>query len=268
MRRLGQSLAIAGAFLLFSPEWVPLDPWLVRGAAAALFLVGLTAAVMGAVLGSLPEAARMSPLEDDAIPVPCVPLVERIESLGFTRLGTALRVHLEPEASLVPFWHAGERTYSTVFASDGAPAQAFFDFVTVFEPGTVGLTSAANRTSGVLPPTHGGFLQIFPGAEPETLLERHREAREHLARAAGVQPKPLCRSFEDLLAMALRHQRHAFLRAPLRHTWTVLWRMLTRTTPALGPLEAQRATRDRLDALADPLARAEADEALSTPALG
>jgi hypothetical protein len=256
MRRLGQALAIAGVLLLFSPDWVPLDPAPVRIAAAGLFLVGLTMAVLGAVLGNLPEAARMHAVGDERIPAVCLPLVRRIEALGFARLGPALRVHLEPEASIVPLWHAADRAYATVFVSDGAPAQAHYDFVTVFEPGEIALTSAANPAAGVLPPSRGAFLQIFPGATPENLVERHREGRDHLARAAGVDPRPCCTSFEELLARALRGQRHAFLAAPLRHTWTALWRVLTKRTPALGPVAAQAGTRDRIDALASPLARA------------
>jgi hypothetical protein len=263
MRRLGQSLAIAGVLLLFNPEWVPLDPGIVRAAAAALLLVGLTVAVLGAVLGSLPENARMDSLPDEHIPAPCLPLVARIEALGFARLGPALRVHLEPMATIVPLWHAAERSYATVFVSDGAPAQAHFDFVTVFEPGEVALTSAANPGAGVLPPSHGAFLQIFPGAAPETLVEHHREGRDHLAHAAGVQPRPCCADFGELLARALWRQRVAFLRAPLRHTWIALGRTLSKRTPALGPVAAQAATRDRIDALADPLARADAEDVLA-----
>ena len=263
MRRLGQSLAIAGAILFYSPEWIPLDAGLVRALAAALFLGALTMAVRGAVLGSLRENTRMTALPDDAIHGPCLRLVGNIEALGFARLGPALRVHIDPEASIVPLWNAAERTYATVFASDGEPAQAHYDFVTVFEPGEVALTSAANRSAGVLPQPRGVFLQIFPGAAPETLIERHREGRDHVARAAGVQPRPCCADFEELLARALRRQRHAFLTAPLRNTWIALWRTVSKRTPALGPVAAQAATRDRIDALADPLARADADDVLA-----
>jgi hypothetical protein len=261
MRRLGQALAIAAIFLLFSPEWLPLDPWIVRAAAAAALLVGLTVSVLGAVLGSLPENARMDALDDECIPAPCVPLVEAIEALGFLRLGPARRVHLEPMATIVPLWNAAHRAYATVFASDGAPAQAHYDFVTVFEPGDVGLTSAATPSAGVLPLARGSFAQIFRGATPEELLPRHLEGCAQLAQAASLRPAPCADRFEELLALALRRQRHAFLKAPLRHTWTALWRVVSKKTPVLGPVLAQRDTRDRLEALANPLAHA--DDALA-----
>jgi hypothetical protein len=261
MRRLGQSLAIAGVVLLVSPEWVPLEvsPWAIRGAAAALFLSGLTVAVLGAILAGLPREAVLDALPDEAIPEPCRPLVLRCEALGFERLGPALRVRLEPAVSVVPFWHAAERTYATVFLSDGAPTRAHYDFVTVFEPGDVGLTSVATPAAGVLPPPRGSFLQMFPNAAPEELLERHREGRKHLEQAGNLRTRPRCAGFEELLAQALRRQRGSFLRAPLRHTWLALWRVLTKRMPALGPVAAQAATRDRLDALADPRAEAERD---------
>ncbi len=248
MRRIGQSLAIAGALLSFSPDWLPFETGTGRVIALGLFFVGLTVAVMGAVLGSLPENARKTAI-GNGIPAVCQPLVRRIEGLGFARLGPALRVHLEPAAYLVPLWHEADRMYSTVFASDGAPTKAHYDFVTVFEPGEVALTSAANVAAGVLPPSDGSFLQIFPGENPETLVERHRDGCEHLARAARVQPRPRAASFEALLAGAMRRQRHAFLRAPLRNTWTALLRVVTKRTPAIGPVGEQAATGDRLEAL-------------------
>jgi hypothetical protein len=262
MRRLGQALAIAGILLLFSPEWVPFDPLVVRGAALALFLGGLTLAVLASILANLPAAARMDPLADDALPIPCEPLVEDLLALGFQRLGPVLRVHMEPMASLVPLWHPAEQCYATVFHSCGAPGQAHYDIVTVFEPGEAGLTSAANPAAGVLPPAPGAFLQIFPGAAPQELLERHREGRDHLARAAVLRPRPCCDRFQDLLAQALRRQRVAFLRSPLRHTWIALWRVLTKRVPALGPVASQAATPERLEQLSDPRARAETDDAL------
>ncbi len=262
MRRLGQSLAVLSILLAFSPDWVPLDPWLVRGGAATFFLVGLTIAVLGAVLASLPQHTRMDAIEDDAVPSPCLALVHGIEALGFGRLGPALRVHLEPRASLVPLWHAADRTYATVFVSDGAPAQAHFDFVTILETGRVALTSAANPAAGVLPQAQGAFLQIFPGAAPETLLERHREGRDHIAAATRTQPQPCCANFEELLRLALRRQREVFLRAPIRQTWTALFRVLTKRTPVLGAVAEQKLARAWLDAW-DPLARADADDVLA-----
>lgn len=249
MRRIGQGLAIAGVFLFFSPGWLPFDTSVARGVAGAMFLVGLTVAVMGAILGSLPENARITSA-GHGVPAVLQPLVGRIERLGFERLGPALRVHLEPAAYLVPLWHEGDRMYATVFSSDGAPTKAHFDFVTAFEPGEVGLTSSANVAAGVLPPAHGSFLQIFPGDLPDALLARHREGCRHLSRAAGVEPRARTHGFEALLATALRRQRHAFLRAPLRNTWTALWRVLRKTSPAKGPVMSQAATRGRLEALA------------------
>lgn len=256
MRNLGQALAIASVLLFFSPGWVPLDPLVVRVAAAALFVVGLTIAVLGAVTSNLPEDARMDPLPDEEVPDPCLPLVERIEALGFARLGLAQRVLLKPMASIVPLWHAAHQAYATVFVSDGAPTTAHYDFATIFE-GKVGLTSAANPGAGVLPLAPGTFLQIFPGNQPEDLLRRHLEGVGQLAQAASLRLAPRCDRFEDLLADALRRQRHAFLKAPLRHTWTALWRVVSKRTPVLGPVLDQRATRDRIDALSNPLARAD-----------
>ncbi|MCK6458392.1 MAG: hypothetical protein L6Q95_00685 [Planctomycetes bacterium] len=261
MRRLGQAVAILAVFLLFSPDWVPLDPAIVRVVAGGLLAAGLTAAVLGSVLGSLPSKAVMDEVADESIPAPCVPLMEEIEALGFARLGPARRVHLAPGASIVPFWSAAHRCYATAFASDGAPAQAHYDFVTVFEPGDVGLTSAATPSAGVLPPARGSFLQIFPGAAPGDLLRRHIEGVEALGGAASLRPAACAESFDDLLAAALRRQREAFLRAPLFHTWMALWRVASRRVPAIGPVLEQRDTRDRLDALANPLAHA--DEALA-----
>jgi hypothetical protein len=261
MRRVGQALAIVGVLLLFSPDWVPLDPWFVRALAATALVAGLTVSVFGAILGSLPEDARMDPLDDTSIPPPCMPLVEAIEALGFARLGPAQRVRLEPMASIVPLWHGTHRAYATVFVSDGAPSQAHYDFVTVFEPASVGLTSAATPAAGVLPPARASFLQIFPGAAPADLFPRHLEGCEGLSRAASLRPAPCADRFDELLARALRGQRHAFLRAPLGHTWTALWRVVTKRTPALGPVLEQRDTRDRLEALANPIAHA--DDALA-----
>jgi hypothetical protein len=248
MRRFGQALAIVSVFLFFSPDWVPLEAGMARVVVAVLFSVGLTVAVMGAVLGSLPENAKITSI-GHGIPAVLQPLVRRIEGLGFERLGSALRVHLEPPAYLVALWHEGDRTYSTVFASDGAPDKAHFDYVTMFQPGEVGLTSSANVGAGVLPPADGSFLQIFPGEAPEQLLECHRQGCEHLVHAARVQPRAKAATFEFLLAGALARQRAAFMRAPLRNTWTALFRVLRKSSPAVGPVGQQPATQARIDAL-------------------
>jgi hypothetical protein len=248
MRRFGQGLAIVSIFLFFSPGWLPFEEGTARAVVSALFLVGLTVAVMGAVLGSLPEKAKITTI-GHGIPAVCQPLVRRIEDLGFERLGDSLRVHLDPPAYLVPLWNEADRTYSTVFASDGAPTKAHFDFVTMFQPGEVALTSSANVGAGVLPPAEGSFLQIIQGESPEELLEYHRQGCEHLTRAARVEPRAKAATFEYLLENALRRQRVAFLRAPLRNTWTALFRVLRKSSPAVGPVGQQPATQARIDAL-------------------
>jgi hypothetical protein len=160
----------------------------------------------------------------------------------------------------VPLWNDAHRAYATVYVSDGAPTQAHYDFVTVFE-GEVGLTSAASVAAGVLPAAPRSFFQIFPGDAPEDLLPRHLEGAERLAQTAGLRPAPCCDRFEDLLAKALRRQRQAFLRAPLRNTWTALWRVLRKTTPVRGPVMEQAGTRDRIEALGSPFDHA--DDALA-----
>jgi hypothetical protein len=248
MRKAGTFLAIACIVLFFSPGWLPFEPGLVRFLAPLLFVAGLTMAVLGAVLGNLPEHARMTPLAD-AVPAACRGLLARMQELGFARLGPVLRVHLDPGATIVPLWSETERTYATVFVSDGAPGKAHFDFVTVLD-GEVGLTSSPNPAAGVLPQSPRSFLQIFANEEPETLLGRHLEGRDQLARAARVEPKPRCASFEALLAGALRRQRQSFLRAPLRNTWTALWRVVTKSTPDRGPVLAQPGARGRIDSFA------------------
>jgi len=85
---------------------------------------------------------------------------------------------------------------------------------------------------------------------PSAVLQRHDQGAEHMAREAGLRPAPRCDRFEELLARALRRQRRAFLKAPVRNTWTALWRVLRKSSPALGPVSAQPATRARLEAVA------------------
>ena len=78
MRRIGQALALGGVLILFSPGWLPLDPAAARGIAGAMFLVGLTVAVAGAILGSLPADARMDPLP--GTPEACAPRLHDLQS--------------------------------------------------------------------------------------------------------------------------------------------------------------------------------------------
>src|SRR5438034_988064 len=118
--------------------------------------------------------------------------------------------------------------------------------------GGVGLTTSPSRSAAVLHATPGALRQVFPGADAATLLARHREALAWLS-TQGICARPLRGAeFETLFRSAMERHRAAFRAARLRFAFTAIWRVVSRTTPNLGPLPQQRAARAEIRRLARP----------------
>jgi len=115
--------------------------------------------------------------------------------------------------------------------------------VSILDGDRGGLTSGAEPAGALVPAASGSLRQVFPMADVEQVLRRHREGLQYL-RARGLSAKAVsATTFRRDFATSFRRQREAFLAAPLRGAAVTLWRAATGRTPHVGPIAQQAAAR-------------------------
>jgi hypothetical protein len=235
---------IVGGFigwLLFNPPaWLaplgPLRPVIMVAAALALLLAFIVYSISASVPADVGLAPYAGPI-DPGISV----FAEKIKALGFVKAGPPLRVDVKPAATLVPFVHASEPVYATVFRTGTVPAVTSFDFVSILDGFRGGLTTNADPRGGTLPAGPGAFRQIVSGGGIEPVYRLHLGGVAWL-RSQGLAAKKVSAqefAFDFKKAMAIQHE--GFRSAPVRHAWVALWRTVSKRQPHNGPLAGQPA---------------------------
>ena len=116
---------VVGGFigwLLFNPPVFLGPPGPLRTAllAAAGFML-LVAFIVYSIAASVPADIEISP-HAGPVDAGIGALAGRIRALGFVEAGPPLRVEIKPAVTLVPFVHASEPVYATVFRTGTVPA--------------------------------------------------------------------------------------------------------------------------------------------------
>jgi len=254
MRELSRFLPIlvglALGYLLFSrPEWLsPLGPWRVV-AVAAIFAVVLLGFVAWLISSNLPADPPLEGADERELSGELKGLCARLESLGFQRVGTPLKVGLTPPAFMVVFVNEAERTYATAFRTTTVPSKTGFDCVSILEGDRGGLTTGADPGGAAIPAARGSLRQVFPGATVEQVVKRHLQGLQYLA-SRGLSAKPVsAATFRPDFAMSFRRQREAFVANPLLGAVLTLWRSVTGLTPHRGAIAHQAVARATIEQL-------------------
>jgi hypothetical protein len=237
-------------WLLFNPPAV-LDSlgflaYGMNGLICGLLLVSLIAVV---IIANLPAEVKMEPVSDREVTADLHALASRLDRLGFRAAGPPRKVHIAPAAILVGFVHPSEPIYATIFRTDTVPSKTSYDFVSILHGDKGGLTTNADPGGASLPAGHSGLRQVFPGAEIETLFQRHREGITYL-RERGVHCRPVSAdTFPQDFVRAIARQREIFIASPLKGALVTLWRAATKKVPFVGTLRDQKIAQQQIGRL-------------------
>jgi hypothetical protein len=218
--------------------------WWVSGwATLGAGILALHALLARAALGGMPEKLDLRERELDSLPGEIVEKVRDLEALGFSRGGPLVADMGAMDVPLVPLFHPEQPCFGVVYSLPTGPA---LDIVSERKDASASLTTATSLDAANAAVPLGRFRQVLPGASAAACWDRHRESLAWLAQQ-GVELDPLSPGeFNHALRRSVRDQRRAFLRAPWRHTAIALWRMTTKRSPFLEPLQQQRAVRRAL----------------------
>lgn len=237
-----------GLLLLHPPQWLKdlgAVGYLLQGALAAVTLLAFIGLLL---LRALPENVAMTPLPP--APSPDMDRIgEELASLGFSPVGPAYEVAVSPPARLQAWVHDGQPAYATVFRTGTVPAKVGFDFVSILEGWTGGLTSVNDPAGAALPAAPGSMRQVIRSATPGALFQQHCRALAWVAEQGLRWRRPTAGDFVADFQKAMNRERAAFLRSPLTYPAVALWRVVTRLSPHLGPLEQQRHAAETLDSI-------------------
>jgi hypothetical protein len=226
-------------WLLFHPPAFlgPEGPMRTALLVAAGFVL-LVAFIVYTIAASVPADVAVSPHAGPLDPGISV-LAERLRALGFSEAGPPCRIGIQPAVTLVPFVHASEPVYASVFRTGTVPAVTAFDFVSILDGWRGGLTTSADPRGGTLPAGPGAFRQIGAGAGVEAAFRLHLEGVAWL-RSRGLGAKRVsASSFIPDFKAAIRQQHDDFRGAPVRQALIALWRTTSKRHPHNGPLASQ-----------------------------
>jgi hypothetical protein len=230
----------AGLVFLLAPGDFD-TPGMLKSIAFTLFVVlALTPpAVYYAILRALPERVQVSEASVVDVPTEVDRLCTQYDLMGFSRVLTPLRFHLDNEVLLVPMM-SDDGVIATVYRIVGKDqAKVAYDVVSMLEGPEASLTTAMDPGAGVLPAPEGTLRQILVDATPEDLVLFHREAIEALRRqgveAVGVAPTAI----PGLIKRSFLRSREKLQEAAVKNTLVAIWRTLTKQNPHLGMLSEQ-----------------------------
>ncbi len=242
-------VGVAIGWLLFHPpQWLgpagPLRSLAMIAIGFALFVAFIVYVIAASVPADVAVTPHAGPVDPGI-----ARYGERLKALGFAEAGPPLRVEIKPAATLLPFVHASEPVYATVFRTGTVPAVTSFDFVSILDGCRGGLTSSADPRGATLPAGPGAFRQVVAGAGMEAVFRLHLEGVAWL-RGRGLAAKRVsAQDFVHDFKAAVRRQNEGFRRAPVRHALIALWRTVSKRHPHDGPLSRQPAAESQARAL-------------------
>lgn len=237
---------LIGWIMISPPQWMaPLGAW--RFVASFLLGILLWVAITGFhIVASIPEDLKLEPVPDFPLDGELGLFAGHLRNLGFIQAGPPRRLTIRPAAMLVPFVHEREPVYANVAQIGTVPSVVSFEVFSYMEGRRGGLLSINQWTGAVFPLSPGRFVQVIPMAAPAQVFAAHQTAlAEMKARGVAWQPVSPDRLEEDYLSSYAR-QRRLIRSNPVRTTLTVLWRVLRKTTPHLGPVQNQPETERRI----------------------
>ncbi|MHC4972212.1 MAG: hypothetical protein ACYTG3_07765 [Planctomycetota bacterium] len=222
--------------------------WLPESAGGLIGLVIALPLIYFSILKNLPRDLQLTPIEEAEIPLPQFQQMARYEDLGFERLG-AWRVHTPTAPTIVAYYRPGEGTFGMVFSVKKMPGKVFCDFTTALLPEPGVLTTGMHIGGGSLTLADSAFMQLFPGAPVEELHALHLQGVAYLCGAGLSLAPPEPDRYEERLSAAIRRQRETFGRTPVRNTFATLWRVVSQSSPYRGPVQRQKGTAAKLEAV-------------------
>ncbi len=112
---------IIGWLLFNPPQWLALRGPLGTVVMVAAALVLLVAFIVYSISTSIPADVGLAP-HHGPVDASIAGYAEKMRALGFAEAGPPCRVDIKPAVTLVPFVHASEPVYATVFRTGTAPA--------------------------------------------------------------------------------------------------------------------------------------------------
>ncbi len=231
---------IIGWLLFNPPEWFALRGplrWVVMITVAFVLLLAF---IVYSISASVPADVGLAPYSGP-LDASITGHFEKLKALGFSEAGSPCLIDIRPSVTLVPFVHASEPVYATVFRTGTMPAVTAFDFVSILDGFRGGLTTSADARGGILPAGPGEFRQIDSGGGIESIYRLHLEGVGWL-RARGLTAKRVsAQEFTADFKKAMARQREGFRSAPIRHALIALGRTLFKLQPHNGSLASQPA---------------------------
>jgi hypothetical protein len=237
---------LIGWIIFYPPEWMaPLGAW--RFLVTFLLVIVLQIATTAFhVAMSIPEDVRLEPLPDLPLDGELGLFAGHLQNLGFVPAGPPRRLTLRPAAVLVPFVHEQEPVYGVVARLGTVPSTVSFEMFSYSEGRRGSLASINQWMGAVFPHSPGRFVQVIPMAPPAHVFAAHQAALAELgARGLVWQAVSPDRFEEDYLA-GCRRQRRMIRSNLVRVTLTVLWRVLRKTSPHIGPVQKQAGAEQRI----------------------
>ncbi len=229
-----------GWILFNPPAWLQaLGPlaWVINIAICAALLLSIVALV---ILANLPRELSLEDVTENEVHPELRGMARQFAELGFQPAGGPWRVNVAPAAILMGFVHPSQPVYATAFRTETLPAKLGYDFISMLHGEKGGLTTNAMPDGAVLPESAGSLRQVFTGASPETLFERHLEGIAYL-HERGIQVRAVSAgTLRHDFARAMAEQRALFVASPFRGALVTLWRAATKRVPFVGALRDQK----------------------------
>lgn len=154
-------------------------------AAVKLLTLNLWRAVLFVAPGSV-QLRSEGALEPEALPAPLAPLADQLRELGFVALCThSEKPLLHGATRCYDLVHPGERTFATLYLSEGQRPLAYF--LTPLAPEGSVLTREPPRPGFVLPGRYGARGRDEPVLGPLWLA--HQERLRGLTRSEDITPE-------------------------------------------------------------------------------
>lgn len=222
---------------------IPTGVFALLGVAVALFAV-----LAVAILANLPKTLKWTDITPDDLHPSHRSITERVAALGAMPIRDPMRVHLLPQATLVPLFLPNENILAATYRSHSSPPVLVVEYFTNLNDKR-GYLSTVNVVAGdALPRGPGDFRQAFPKVDVAELLQHHRDALAWL-REQGVRDDRLETAkdkFEQHFIEGMRRQRGVFMQAFVRNTFRTVYRATSKRVPGRGPIQSQRDTPKRI----------------------
>ena len=202
--------------------------------------------VLHAILKTFPAKCSLISTSSDTLNSEAFGLQAELARQGFSTISRPMLLNLNPPMALLAMKEDNGRCFATIFNSGSPKNKPGTDFVSVIQnPRDVStiqaiLTTGNMAEGGTVPVPKGSFMQLFPGADLHTLLQRHIEAMQFLQKNGVNFQVVNNQAFRPALFSAIGRIKTTFLRDPVVNTLVAMFRTFSKRSPWLGPISSQR----------------------------